>query len=162
MVDHHIWRALWRWARRRHPNKLPEWVRQKCFRTLGHRHWVFATQTRGYNGKPSMAALISASDTRIVRHVRVKSDAKHGRTDVGAAKGTWLPKTTLAAAARQMSGMRSAHQRRRSMVFSTRCPIQGSWHSLSHQLEIAALYLPTSLPHRHWNTPVSDHRVPAP
>ena len=74
-VDHHIWQALWRWARRRHPNKLPEWVRQKYFRTLGHRHWVFATQTRGYDGKPRMLALISASDTRIVRHVRVKSDA---------------------------------------------------------------------------------------
>jgi RNA-directed DNA polymerase len=74
-VDHHIWRALRRWARRRHPNKLSEWVRQKYFRTLGHRHWVFATQTRGYDGKPRTLALISASDTRIVRHLRVKSDA---------------------------------------------------------------------------------------
>jgi polar amino acid transport system substrate-binding protein len=26
---------------------------------------------------------------------------------------------------------------------------QGRWHSLTHQLETAALYLPTSLPHRH-------------
>ena len=74
-VDHHSWRALWRWARRRHPNKLPEWVRQKYFRTQGHRHWVFATPTRGYTGEPRMLALIAASDTRIVRHVRVKSDA---------------------------------------------------------------------------------------
>jgi RNA-directed DNA polymerase len=74
-VDHHIWRALWRWARRRHPNKLPEWVRQKYFRTQGQRHWVFATQTRGYTGEPRTLALISASDTRIVRHVRVRSDA---------------------------------------------------------------------------------------
>ena len=74
-VDNHIWRALWRWARRRHPNKSCEWVRLKYFRTLGHRHGVFATQTRGYNGTPRTLALISASDTRIVRHVRVKSDA---------------------------------------------------------------------------------------
>jgi RNA-directed DNA polymerase len=74
-VDHHIWRALWRWARRRHPNKLSEWVRQKYFRTLDHRHWVFATQTRGYDGQPRTLALISASGTRIVRHVRVKADA---------------------------------------------------------------------------------------
>jgi RNA-directed DNA polymerase len=74
-VDHHIWRALWRWARRRHPNKSPEWVRQKYFRTQGHRHWVFATPTQGYTGEPRMLALIAASDTRIVRHVRVKSDA---------------------------------------------------------------------------------------
>ena len=74
-VDNHIWHALWRWARRRHPNKSCQWVRGRYLRTLGHRHGVFATQTRGYDGKPRMLSLISASDTRIVRHVRVKSDA---------------------------------------------------------------------------------------
>src|SRR6185312_4494795 len=74
-VDHHIWLALWRWARRRQPSKSRRWVRRKYFRTQGHRHWVFAAQTRRYDGKPSMLSLISASDTRIVRHVRVKSDA---------------------------------------------------------------------------------------
>jgi RNA-directed DNA polymerase len=74
-VDNHIWHALWRWARRRHPNKSGGWVRKKYFRALGHRHGVFAAQTRGYDGKPRMLSLISASDTRIVRHVGVKSDA---------------------------------------------------------------------------------------
>jgi RNA-directed DNA polymerase len=74
-VDHHIWQALWRWARRRHPNKSCWWVRQKYFRSQDHRHWVFATQTQGYEGKSRTLTLISASDTRIVRHVRVKSDA---------------------------------------------------------------------------------------
>jgi RNA-directed DNA polymerase len=74
-VDYHIWQALWRWARRRHPNKSCGWVRQKYFRTRDHRHWMFATQTRGNNGEPRLLPLRSASDTRIVRHVRVKSDA---------------------------------------------------------------------------------------
>jgi len=74
-VDHHIWRALWRWARRRHPRKSCQWVRQEYFRTQGHRHWVFATQTRGYDGKPRVLTQISASDIRIVRHAGVKSDA---------------------------------------------------------------------------------------
>jgi RNA-directed DNA polymerase len=74
-VDHHIWQALWRWARRRHPNKSCQWVRQKYFRTQGHRHWVFATQARGYDGKPRTLSLILASDTRIVRHAGIKSDA---------------------------------------------------------------------------------------
>jgi RNA-directed DNA polymerase len=36
---------------------------------------VFATQTQGYAGQPIVLALISASDTRIVRHVRIKADA---------------------------------------------------------------------------------------
>jgi RNA-directed DNA polymerase len=75
VVDNHIWRALWRWARRRHPNKSCGWVRRKYLRTLGHRHGVFAAMTRGYNGEPRLLALLSASDTRIVRHVGVKSDA---------------------------------------------------------------------------------------
>jgi RNA-directed DNA polymerase len=74
-VDHHIWQAIWRWARRRHLHKSCQWVRQKYFRTQDHRQWVFATQTRGYDGKPRMLSLISASDTRIVRHTGVKSDA---------------------------------------------------------------------------------------
>jgi RNA-directed DNA polymerase len=74
-VDNHIWHALRRWARRRHPNKSSEWVRKQYFRTLGHRHGVFATQTRGYDGKPRILSLFSASSTRIVRHVGVKSDA---------------------------------------------------------------------------------------
>ena len=74
-VDNHIWHALWRWARCRHPNKSSKWVRQKYFRTLRHRHGVFATQTRGYDGKPRILTLLLASDTRIVRHVGVKSDA---------------------------------------------------------------------------------------
>src|SRR5882672_4818995 len=42
-VDTHIWQALWRWAKRRHPNKSCGWVRRKYFRSLDHRHWVFAT-----------------------------------------------------------------------------------------------------------------------
>jgi len=74
-VDYHIWRALWRWARRRHPHKSCRWVRQRYFRTRDHRHWVFATQTRAYDGTPRTLSLLSASSTRIVRHVGVKADA---------------------------------------------------------------------------------------
>jgi len=74
-VDHHIWQALWRWARFRHPNKSCSWARQKYFRTQDHRHWVFAVQARGKHGEPKLLRLRLASDTRIVRHVRVKADA---------------------------------------------------------------------------------------
>ena len=63
-------------------------------------------------------------------------------------QGPRLPKTTLAAAKRQMPGMRSTHRRRRSVGDSTRYPLQVRGYSLTHQLETAALFLPTSLPHR--------------
>jgi RNA-directed DNA polymerase len=74
-VDIHIWQALWRWARRRHPNKSCGWVRRRYFRILDHRHWVFATTIQGYNDEPRILALLCASDTRIVRHVRVQAVA---------------------------------------------------------------------------------------
>jgi len=74
-VDHHIWQALWCWSRRRHPNKSNGWIQQKYFRRVGHRHWVFATETRGRNGQPRLLKLRLAKETRIVRHVKVKSNA---------------------------------------------------------------------------------------
>jgi hypothetical protein len=51
------------------------WVRRKYFGTLGHRHWVFATTIQGYNGERRILALLSATDTRTVQHVRVESEA---------------------------------------------------------------------------------------
>jgi len=33
-MDHEIWRALWQWARRRHPKKSRDWVKQHCFPPL--------------------------------------------------------------------------------------------------------------------------------
>ncbi len=74
-VDYHIWHALWRWATYRHPHKSCQWVRRKYFRTLDHRQQVFGTTTRGYNGESRLLTLYLASDTRIVRHVRVQADA---------------------------------------------------------------------------------------
>jgi RNA-directed DNA polymerase len=74
-VDHHIWQALWRWARRRHPNKPIGWIQRRYFRTIGHRRWVFATEARGRDGKPRLLKLRLAMETRILRHVKVKSDA---------------------------------------------------------------------------------------
>ena len=75
MVDAQIWRALWRWAARRHPTKSLRWVKDKYFRVLGHRHWVFATETRGRRGELRLLTLRSAASTPIVRHVKVKSKA---------------------------------------------------------------------------------------
>ena len=43
-VDSEIWRSLWRWAKRRHPRKRTVWIKEKYFKTKGHRHWIFATE----------------------------------------------------------------------------------------------------------------------
>jgi RNA-directed DNA polymerase len=74
-VDNQIWHALWRWARRRHPEKSAGWVRKNYYRSLGYRHGVFATNVRDRRGKPMLLRLFSAAATRIVRHTKVKSEA---------------------------------------------------------------------------------------
>lgn len=76
-LDHNIWKALWRWAMRRHPNKGRRWVAKRYFHTLGSRAWRFACDNgkRNRSGKPELIKLALASDIKIRRHVKVKADA---------------------------------------------------------------------------------------
>jgi RNA-directed DNA polymerase len=76
-VDHEIWRALWQWARRRHPNKSRDWVKEHCFPALRNRAWTFATKTgkRIPDGKPVWIRLVYAGETKIRRHVKIRRDA---------------------------------------------------------------------------------------
>jgi len=41
-LDYVLWKALWRWAVRRHPKKSRRWVAGRYFHTFGFRRWVFA------------------------------------------------------------------------------------------------------------------------
>src|SRR5690606_18888409 len=76
-VDHEIWLALWRWCRRRHPQKGKRWIKNRYFHQVGNRNWVFATPTGEYypDGKPVLKSLRKASDTRITRHPMLKLGA---------------------------------------------------------------------------------------
>lgn len=76
-VDHEIWKALWQWSLRRHPNKGKGWVRMRYFHRTQTRSWIFAVETSelGANGKKLLKSLRLASDTRIVRHKAIKMDA---------------------------------------------------------------------------------------
>ena len=40
-VDTYIFRALWQWAKRRHPKKSAKWVKAKYFKTIKGRSWIF-------------------------------------------------------------------------------------------------------------------------
>ena len=46
-TDHLIWQALWRWARRRHPNKGQRWIKARYFRRIAGRDWRFADKGQG-------------------------------------------------------------------------------------------------------------------
>ena len=74
-VDYAIFKILWQWAKRRHPNKGKRWVKDKYFRHLGNRKWVFAGTLPSTNGKPQPIYLVYASDTPIRRHIKVIGSA---------------------------------------------------------------------------------------
>ncbi|UVJ41958.1 group II intron reverse transcriptase/maturase [Pseudomonas sp. LS1212] len=70
-IDAQIWRLLWTWAMRRHPNKGAGWVRQKYFHTEGYQNWVFAAQTK-VGGAVQRLRLFRATTIPIVRHVKIR------------------------------------------------------------------------------------------
>jgi RNA-directed DNA polymerase len=74
-VDHHIFSSLWRWARRRHPNKNARWCKQKYFAPRRGRNWCFFGETCDDQGQPIQDWLWHARSTPIKRHVKVKGDA---------------------------------------------------------------------------------------
>ena len=76
-ADHEIWRALWQWARRRHPKKSRDWVKKHCFPHQRNRAWTFATKTgqRTPDGQPIWIRLVYAGDTKIRRHIKIRKDA---------------------------------------------------------------------------------------
>lgn len=74
-VDHSIFSSLWKWARRRHPNKSPRWFKPKYFAQLGNRDWSFFGETCDDEGQTNKVWLYYAKSTPIKRHVKVKGEA---------------------------------------------------------------------------------------
>lgn len=75
MVDHEIFQAIWRWAKRRHPNKSSSWVYKKYFCTIEYDAWVFNAGIKPYQGRFKLLRLIKASSTPIKRHIKIRAEA---------------------------------------------------------------------------------------
>jgi len=70
-AEHHIHQMLWRWAKRRHPNKGRRWVKERYFPQRGHRRWVFAATTELRRGRKGTVSLYHLPSMPIARHVKV-------------------------------------------------------------------------------------------
>lgn len=70
-VDAQIFRALWRWTKRRHPNKSKHWIKQRYFTCQGGNHWVFVGHTKDHQ----VRHLFRAATTPIQRHIKIRKDA---------------------------------------------------------------------------------------
>ena len=67
-LEYRMWNMLWRWAKRRHPDKNSKtWIVRKYWQREGSRNWVFSTKKN---------RLKLFSDTKIIRHIGRKMDKK--------------------------------------------------------------------------------------
>lgn len=74
-VDTIIFQALWRWVKRRHPEKSHGWTKNKYFRSDKLRNWVFSTKVKDKQGKIAYLDLKEASKTPIRRHIKMRAEA---------------------------------------------------------------------------------------
>ena len=74
-VDHCIFKMLWQWIRRRHPNKGAQWRKQKYYRHNSLRDWVFFAKTRDKEDFTINLDLVEAAKVKIRRHLKIKGDA---------------------------------------------------------------------------------------
>lgn len=66
VMDHRIFWALWRWAKRRHPTKGARWIKKRYFQASGNRQWVFTDGD---------STLVCLSSYKKRRHIKTKSEA---------------------------------------------------------------------------------------
>jgi RNA-directed DNA polymerase len=74
-VSHQVWKALWIWCLRRHPQRGQHWVKRRYFRSSKMRDWVFFAKTRNARGEMIESTLFNIQAVPITRHVKVRGNA---------------------------------------------------------------------------------------
>ncbi len=70
-INHRVTMYLWRWAKRRHPNKGKRWVKNRYFHRIEENEWTFACQGTDSRGRNKFSSLCNVSKIPIIRHVKV-------------------------------------------------------------------------------------------
>jgi RNA-directed DNA polymerase len=72
-----LWQSLRRWAKRRHPNKSADWIRNRYWHQLGKGSRTFAVLagSKAQHVGLTEAWLVDPTQTRIQRYVKVKAGA---------------------------------------------------------------------------------------
>jgi RNA-directed DNA polymerase len=71
-VDDALFRCLWQWAKRRHPNKRRRGIADKYFGSTEGRHWRFFGEAADEKGRLRRNWITLASSTPIRRHAKIK------------------------------------------------------------------------------------------
>ncbi|WP_158935398.1 group II intron reverse transcriptase/maturase [Burkholderia sp. S171] len=73
-MEYLVFRRLWWWSKRRHPQKNASWVKTKYFHSVRNRQWVFAAPVVRKDGDKGLFELYQISGTVIKRHTKLKGD----------------------------------------------------------------------------------------
>lgn len=68
-VDHYVWKRLYRWAKRRHPNKTGAWLAKRYFTEKHGRKWTF------WDRKSQKTLICIQQAIKHQEHVKIKADA---------------------------------------------------------------------------------------
>lgn len=71
-IDMLVWKALWKWCRRRHANKNKLWIREKYFHDTAIRKWVFGGTYTNTKGERHPIDLFYCSAVKIKRHIKIQ------------------------------------------------------------------------------------------
>jgi RNA-directed DNA polymerase len=74
-IDSEIFKAIWRWIKRRHPMKNARWRKQKYFKSQGLRNWEFHDKFINTQGEKRTLCLFKMSGIEIRRHIKLKGKA---------------------------------------------------------------------------------------
>ena len=66
-LDDYTWKVMWKWARRRHPNKSKKWVKNRYYTVHRGRDWTLTSDV----GVP----LRQLREVKIARHTKVRGTA---------------------------------------------------------------------------------------
>jgi len=137
-IDHRVWQLLYRWMRRRHPNKPWHWIRKRYLTTQGRWNHVFFAEIRTRRGRKRKITLIKVVETPIVRHVKVKGT--HSPFDP-TLRQYWQERAERQAAKRLL---RRKREKLIAQAQHWRCEVCGDWLGNGERLEL------------HHRTPVSQ------
>ena len=73
-VNREIWKCLWQWAKRRHPNKNLSWIKNRYFKRLRGRDWEFAEIVKTEEGE-KITKLLNLTTIPIKRHIKIIAEA---------------------------------------------------------------------------------------
>jgi RNA-directed DNA polymerase len=73
-LDTYVFRKLWRWTKRRHPQKSAAWRKHKYFSAAGKK-WLFSVKLTKDRGSSHVLSLYKAASTKIQRHIKVRRAA---------------------------------------------------------------------------------------